>query len=86
VGNWCTRNRMPYTTYEDLSSNEAVRDLIGEVVAEVNEDLAQVETIKAFRLLPKVLDQDDGEVTATQKVKRRAIGDLFSELIEEMYR
>jgi long-chain acyl-CoA synthetase len=86
VGNWCTRNRMPYTTYEDLSSNESVRELIGEVVAEVNHDLAQVETIKQFRLLPKVLDQDDGEVTATQKVKRRAIADLFSNLIEEMYR
>ena len=36
-------------------------------------DLAQVETIKRFALLPKELDHEDGELTATQKVKRAAI-------------
>lgn len=86
VGNWCTRNRLAYTTYEDLSANEQVRELVAGVIDQTNEGLAQVETIKAFRLLPKVLDQDDGEVTATQKVKRRAISELFAELIEDMYR
>ena len=47
--------------------------------------LANVETIKTFRLLPKELDQEDGEVTATQKVKRAAIASEFSALIESMY-
>ena len=37
--------------------------------------LAQVEQIKEFRLLPKELDHEDGELTATQKVKRSAIAD-----------
>ena len=53
---------------------------------EVNAELAQVETIKRYALLPKELDQEDGEVTATQKVKRKAIEREFSTLIEEMYR
>ena len=60
--------------------------LIGNVVNEVNADLAQVETIKRYALLPKELEQEDGEVTATQKVKRKAIGEEFAALIEEMYR
>ena len=85
VGNWCTRQRIPYTTYEDLASSDAVTTLIDAVVDEVNTHLAKVESIKAFRLLPKILDQDDGEVTATQKVKRRAIAASFQELIAEMY-
>ncbi len=37
-------------------------------------------------MLPKELDHEDGELTATQKVKRGAIADRFSDLVESMYR
>jgi long-chain acyl-CoA synthetase len=85
VGNWATRRQLAYTTYADLSAKPEVEALIAGVVADANTELAQVETIKAFRLLPKELDQEDGEVTATQKVKRAAISTEFGELIESMY-
>jgi long-chain acyl-CoA synthetase len=55
------------------------------VVAEANTEMAQVEQVKRFALLPKELEQEDGEVTATQKVKRRAIEDAFGPMIEELY-
>jgi long-chain acyl-CoA synthetase len=86
VSNWALHQRIGFTTYADLSSKEEVVALIGEWVSEVNGELAQVETIKRFTLLPKELDQEDGEVTATQKVKRRAIESEFATQIEEMYR
>jgi len=56
------------------------------IVNEVNARFASVEQIKKFRMLPKELDHEDGELTATQKVKRAAIGDLFADLVDEMYR
>ena len=71
VGNWALHRRIGFTTYADLSSKHEVVALIGDWVDAVNADLAQVETIKRFTLLPKELDQEDGEVTATQKVKRQ---------------
>jgi len=86
VSAWALQNRIAFTTYADLSSKEEVVAMIGRWVDEVNAELAQVETIKRFALLPKELDQEDGEVTATQKVKRKAIGEEFSAMIEEMYR
>jgi long-chain acyl-CoA synthetase len=86
VGDWATRRRIGFTTYADLSSKPEVRELVSEWVEQVNGELAQVETIKRFELLPKELDQEDGEVTATQKVKRRAVESEFAELIEGMYR
>ncbi|MGH9136927.1 MAG: AMP-dependent synthetase/ligase [Acidimicrobiales bacterium] len=85
VGNWAQHQGIPFTTYADLSSKPEVRALVQEAVDAANADLAQVETIKRFELLPKELDQEDGEVTATQKVKRRAIETLFGDLIERMY-
>ena len=85
VGNWALQHRIPFTTYADLSAKPEVHDLIEGVVAGVNAEVAQVEQIKRFALLPKELEQEDGEVTATQKVKRRAIEDAFGPMIEELY-
>jgi long-chain acyl-CoA synthetase len=86
VSNWALHHRIGFTTYADLASKEEVVALIGTVVNEVNEQLAQVETIKRYALLPKELDEEDGEVTATQKVKRRAVEAEYHQQIEEMYR
>ena len=73
VGDWAQRKRIGYTTYRDLSEKPEVVELVAAIVTEVNGKFAQVEQIKEFRLLPKELDHEDGELTATQKVKRRAI-------------
>ena len=86
VGDWATRHNIPFTTYADLSRKAEVRDLVKEWVDKVNEDLAQVETVKRFELIPKELDHEEGELTATQKVKRSAIAKEFETLIEGMYK
>jgi long-chain acyl-CoA synthetase len=62
-----------------------VRSLIADVVTAANEKLAQVEQVKRFTLIGKELDHEDGELTATQKVKRRAMADRFAAEIEAMY-
>ena len=85
VGAWAQQHRIGFTTYADLSSKPEVVALISEWVDQVNVELAQVETIKRFSLLPKELDEEDGEVTATQKVKRRAIEAAFATTIQELY-
>jgi long-chain acyl-CoA synthetase len=86
VGAWALERQVSYTTYEDLTRKPEVRELVEELVAATNERFARVETIKQFRLLPKELDTEEGELTATQKVKRTAIVDRFGDLIEDMYR
>ena len=85
VGDWATRQRIAYTTYKDLSERPEVQKLIGAWVDAVNSELAPVEQVKRFTLLPKELDHEEGELTATQKVKRRAIASRFDELVESMY-
>lgn len=85
VGNWASRRGLAYTTYADLSAKNEVRALIDEVVTSVNEELAQVERIKRFTLIAKELDHEDGELTATQKVKRMALAHRFEPEIEAMY-
>jgi long-chain acyl-CoA synthetase len=85
VGDWATRRGIAYTTYRDLSEKRDVLALVQGVIDGVNARLASVEQVKKFRMLPKELDHEDGELTATQKVKRAAIAKLFGELVDEMY-
>ncbi len=85
VANWATQQRVAFTTYADLSARPEVVGLIDRWVEEVNRGLSQVEQVKRFSLLPKELDHEEGELTATQKVKRRAIATQFHGLIEAMY-
>jgi long-chain acyl-CoA synthetase len=85
VGEWAQRRGLAYTTYRDLSGKPEVRALVQSIVDAVNERRAPVEHVKRFRMLPKELDHEDGELTATQKVKRAAITGLFADLVEEMY-
>jgi len=86
VGDWAARRQLAFTTYRDLTEKPEVHQLIDECIQEVNETLAQVERIKRFALLPKELDHEEGELTATQKVKRRAIAAAFDDLVESLYR
>jgi long-chain acyl-CoA synthetase len=85
VGDWALRKNIPYTTYRDLSEKPEVLELIQGVVNEANEKFARVESIREFRMIPKELDHEDGELTATQKIKRSAMEEAFGDLIEEMY-
>ena len=85
VGDWATRRNIPYTTYRDLGEKPEVLELIQGVVNATNAKFARVENIRKFRMLPKELDHEDGELTATQKLKRESMEDMFGELIVEMY-
>ncbi len=52
---------------------------------ETNDKFARVENVRKFRMIPKELDHEDGELTATQKVKRSSLMDMFGELVDDMY-
>ncbi|HEX2772491.1 MAG TPA: AMP-binding protein, partial [Micromonosporaceae bacterium] len=85
VGEWAQRRGLAYTTYRDLAEKPEVRALVQSVVDEVNAQHAPVEHIRQFRMLPKELDHEDGELTATQKVRRVAVAGAFGDLVESMY-
>ncbi|MCH7669205.1 MAG: AMP-binding protein [Acidobacteria bacterium] len=85
VGNWALRREIPYTTYRDLSEKPEVIALVQHVIDESNEKFSRPEQVKQFRMIPKELDHEDGELTATQKLKRGAMTEMFSDLVESMY-
>jgi long-chain acyl-CoA synthetase len=85
VGDWAQRQGIAYTAYPDLSTKPEVMKLVQSEIDRANEQLARVEYVRAFRMLPKELHQDDGELTATQKVRRSVIAKKYATLIADAY-
>ncbi|HEX7000866.1 MAG TPA: long-chain fatty acid--CoA ligase [Trueperaceae bacterium] len=85
VRHWAAERQLAYSTYTDLTRNPEVVALIEAEVERVNGSLARVETVKRFAILPKRLYHEDGEVTATLKVKRSSIAERYGDLVEELY-
>jgi len=87
VADWARAHDVAYTGFTSLTAHPRVEALIKSEIDKANGDLARVEQIKSFRILPKALDpEEEGEpVTPTRKVKRKLMFERFQQLIESMY-
>jgi long-chain acyl-CoA synthetase len=85
VGRWAEINRIPYTTFTDLSQKQEVANLIRADVERVNGILPDVAMVKRYVLLHKEFDPDEADLTRTRKLKREALEKRYSELIEALY-
>ncbi|WP_210498216.1 AMP-dependent synthetase/ligase [Vibrio crassostreae] len=75
-----------YKDHIDLIKNSQVVEMLEKRVSELQKDLAKFEQVKKFKLLPKAFSIDDGELTPTQKLRRKVISERYNEEIEEMYK
>ncbi len=69
----------------ELHREPKILEAVEAAIGEVNQSFSRVEAIREFRLLPRLLSVEEGELTPTLKVKRRVVHEHFAELIEEMY-
>jgi long-chain acyl-CoA synthetase len=85
VGKWAEEHGLGYTHFRSLAEHERVRELVQAEIDRVNARMPQVQQVRKFHLLAKELDHDDGEVTATMKVKRKSIAEKYAAAIESLY-
>ena len=76
----------PPADRDALVTRDDVVALYAEIVDGLNRNLAQFETIKKFRLLPREFTMAAGELTPTLKVKRKAVEQNWTAEIEAIYR
>ena len=83
---WARGNNVVYSDYATLVTDEKVVKLYQTTIDEVNEELGRVEQIKSFRILNEPFTLEKGEITPTLKIKRKAVQEHYSSMIEEMYK
>jgi long-chain acyl-CoA synthetase len=65
--------------------DESLRKEIEKAIDSANKDLAKIEQVKKFAILPRPLSQEEGELTPTMKLKREKIEENFSDEIDALY-
>jgi long-chain acyl-CoA synthetase len=85
VGKWAERNRVPYTTFVDLSQKNGVADLVRKDLMRVNSFLPEGARVKKFVLMHKEFDPDEAELTRTRKLRREFMEEKYRDLIQGMY-
>jgi len=69
----------------NLLDNSEFLKLVDEHVAERNNHLAKYESIKKYKIVKREFSKETGELTATLKVKRKVVHEMYKGLIDEMY-
>ena len=69
----------------ELHLSERVRAALENGIDEVNANLSRVESVREIRVLPRSFSIEEGELTPTLKLRRTAIEENWSELIEGIY-
>ena len=82
---WAHSQNIRFTDHRQLVTNPEVEALYEGIIAKVNENLAQFETIKKFLLIADEFTIADGQLTASMKMRRRAIEERYREQIEALF-
>jgi long-chain acyl-CoA synthetase len=82
---WAAQQGLGQLGMEELARHPAVVAAVTAGVAEANTHLARIEQVKRFAILPREWTPESGELTPTQKLKRRVVLDRYAEEIASLY-
>ena len=82
---WARHHGIQAKSRAELVADSRVVALYGEIVREVNGNLANFETLKRFRVVPEEWTLESGELTPSMKLKRRVITARNEAVIAELY-
>jgi long-chain acyl-CoA synthetase len=82
---WARNNQVPFSSRADLVAHPKVQALYEGIVEDLNRNLARFEKLKKVLLVPEEFSADNGTLTHTMKVRRRAIEERYRKLIDDMY-
>jgi long-chain acyl-CoA synthetase len=82
---WARTNDISFASREELIADPRVQALYEDIVAEVNRGLARFETLKKILLVPDEFSANDGTLTPTFKLRRKAIEERYRKEIDDLY-
>ncbi|MBY8866381.1 MULTISPECIES: AMP-dependent synthetase/ligase [Streptomyces] len=85
IEEWAKENGLEGKPYAEIVAAPQTVEMVEGYVKQLNEGLQRWQTIKKFRLLPRDLDVEHGEITPSLKLKRPVVEREYKHLIDEMY-
>jgi long-chain acyl-CoA synthetase len=85
VRTWSASAGLSGIPLAELSRRPEARALVQKAFDELNASLPRFATVKKFTILPGEFTEQNGEVTASQKLKRKLIEQRYREALDAMY-
>ncbi|MFR9791263.1 AMP-dependent synthetase/ligase [Streptomyces sp. MB22_4] len=85
LAEWAKENGLGGKAYAEIVAAPQTVEMVDGYVQQLNAGLQRWQTIKKFRLLPRDLDVEHGEITPSLKLKRPVVEREYKGLIDEMY-
>ncbi|GGY63368.1 AMP-dependent synthetase [Streptomyces olivaceoviridis] len=85
IQEWAKENGLEGKSYAEVVAAPQTVEMVDGYVRELNAGLQRWQTIKKFRLLPRDLDVEHGEITPSLKLKRPVVEREYKHLIDDMY-
>jgi long-chain acyl-CoA synthetase len=82
---WAGTQGIAFSSRQELVSDPRIIALYQQIVADVNQNLAQFETLKKVLVVPNEFTIDAGEITPSLKLRRRVIEEKYKPQIDAMY-
>ena len=82
---WGKEQEIKWSSLEELINHPKVIKKYESIREESNEQFNKIEKIKKIKLIPRLWTEENGELTPTQKLKRRIIVKNFQTDIAEIY-
>jgi len=85
LNEYALKHRILYLNHEELLEHPKILSLYEGVIRDVNKDLSRFETLKKFCLLPEPFTTEAGEMTPTQRLRRKVIEKRYRDEVDGMY-
>jgi long-chain acyl-CoA synthetase len=82
---WANEAGLSGMNYEELTQHEALKTYIQGHIDQLNTQLMKYETIKKFAVLPADLSIETGELTPSQKMKRKVVEAKYADILDGFY-
>ena len=84
--NWASKKNINIgTTPEEIANSEELKDEIQKEIEKINAHLGKWEQVKRIELTPEIWTENNGLLTPTLKLKRKAVKERFIKLYEQLY-
>ncbi|RLD39241.1 MAG: long-chain fatty acid--CoA ligase [Bacteroidetes bacterium] len=83
--NWCHLHKIKYRDNKDLIYLPVIIERYQKEVEIKNKELGHIEQVKVFRLVCEAWTAETGELSPTQKLKRRVVRKKYDHLLQEIY-
>ncbi|HBB25172.1 MAG TPA: long-chain fatty acid--CoA ligase [Bacteroidetes bacterium] len=82
---WAEKNAVQSTPWEELVGNQALRSTVEKEINKLQRDLSKYERVRRFAIIPEAFSVENGMMTPTLKVKRKAVLERYSNIVDSLY-